>query len=425
MNSLFSARFRLRSWPKVFLLPAILVCAFSDNFGLWAMMNVEVPVARILSNVSQYIRENPQDAQGYYVLGRIHSLAFAHETDTLEIQQGDKEKLPGFIPWQSIIVKRNQPGPLSEKARHHLVESVKNYRRATELAPDQPMSFLGLGWMLESGAQFAGQLEALPGEVKAGKSADPWKEGALKAYRKAYALTIKGDLGRIGLGPGADAAISLEAGLGIARILQARKRTNEEEGELRRVLQSVKTLEGKPRAVTPIIFPLDGPASLDELLAQNKIVRFDLAGDGQAGWWPWVKPGTGILVWDPKHSGRVDSGLQLFGSVTWWMSWRDGYQPLAVLDDNQDGQLEGKELDGLAVWQDRNTNGISEPGEVRTIQAAGIDRIAVTATAKTDGVPCNPLGLRLSNGAELPSYDWTPTEVKYPAVAVARPISQN
>ncbi|MBT3202234.1 MAG: hypothetical protein HN350_20220, partial [Phycisphaerales bacterium] len=48
-------------------------------------------------------------------------------------------------------------------------------------------------------------------------------------------------------------------------------------------------------------------------------VRFDLDGDGRAQSWPWVKPTTGILVWDPSGQGRITSGQQLFGSVTIWM----------------------------------------------------------------------------------------------------------
>jgi hypothetical protein len=409
-----------RFWLMALISFTIVAFTSSYLFGMWMVMPVQVPVERLLNNVGNYIKENPKDFQGYYVLGRVHSLAFAYETNALEINQSDKQPLPGFLPWESIIVKRQAQGPLSEGARRHLVESVRNYRRATELAPDQSMAFLGLGWMLESGARFADQVGSPPGEEKAGKNEAAWKQSALAAYRRAYKLTIKGELGRGGMGPGADASISLEAGQGTIRILEKRKRTNDEEEELSEVRKAVETLQDKPRAVTPIIFPLDRRADLEDLLAKDKLVRFDLAGDGEPGWWPWVKPTTGILVWDPKHSGRVQSGLQLFGSVTWWISWQNGYQPLATIDDNRDGWLEGKELDGLAVWRDRNTNGISEPGEVISAQSAGIVRIAVTASSSLDGVPSNPAGLHLSDGTMLPTYDWTPTEVKHSTVAESR-----
>ena len=54
----------------------------------------------------------------------------------------------------------------------------------------------------------------------------------------------------------------------------------------------------------------------------------------------------------------LEVGLQLFGSVTWWLFWEDGYAPLAALDDNHDGRLEGAELKGIAIWFDRNGNGV-------------------------------------------------------------------
>jgi hypothetical protein len=384
--------------------------AFQPNQGMWMRMEVEVPVDRLLGNAAAYIKQNPKDAQGYYVLGRLHSLAFARETKTLEVTRQEKEKLPGFPPWDSIIVRRSKQDAPSKLARNHLLESVRNYRRSTELAPQQPMAFLGLGWMLESGAAWARQLGPAPGEKNSTADGNAWKESALKAYRKAYALSIGADLKRGHIGPGADSAISLEAGQGILRILSARKTSSQEMEEAVKVRESIARLETLPRAVTPIIFSLDRNASLDDLLADKTIVHFDLDGDGEAEWWPWVKPDTGILVWDPERTGRVESGLQLFGSVTWWIGWQHGYQPLAMLDDNRDCWLSGAELDGLAVWRDRNGNGISERGEVAPLQSLGVNALAATAVADRNGVFFNPQGIRLNDGSFLPTYDWTPTE---------------
>lgn len=44
-----------------------------------------------------------------------------------------------------------------------------------------------------------------------------------------------------------------------------------------------------------------------------------------------------LLVRDPQHKSKIESGRQLFGNVTWWMFWRNGYQALAALDDTMDG----------------------------------------------------------------------------------------
>lgn len=107
--------------------------------------------------------------------------------------------------------------------------------------------------------------------------------------------------------------------------------------------------------------------------------------------------------------------MQLFGSVTWWMSWRNGYEPLASLDDDRDGFLCGSELKGVAVWQDRNGNGISDRGEVVPVTSRGVVEIAVTPNSG-EVTPANAAGIRWRDGRQSASYDWTPTE--------ARPLAQ-
>jgi hypothetical protein len=154
-----------------------------------------------------------------------------------------------------------------------------------------------------------------------------------------------------------------------------------------------------------VIFSFREGAHLRDLVAPDVHVPFDLDGFGPAQW-SWLKPSTGILVWDPRHSESIDSGLQLFGSVTWWMFWRDGYQALAALDDNRDGWLSGAELDGIAVWIDRNQNGHSDPGEVISLAAAGIARIGVSAVPDATGVLANSQGIEFADGRRTASFDW-------------------
>jgi hypothetical protein len=98
---------------------------------------------------------------------------------------------------------------------------------------------------------------------------------------------------------------------------------------------------------------------------------------------------------------------QLFGSVTWWMFWPDGWRALAALDDDGDGWLSGAELDGIAVWRDRNQNGVSDPGEVVPAADAGIVRIATHATSGER----NPRGV-ITRGGALPSLDWRVSPVE-------------
>ncbi len=364
-----------------------LVAISSEAWAKWANMTKPVPVERLLANAREHVKENPKDAHGYYVLGRLHSLAFAKRTETLNVIP--KDKLADFAPWETIMVRIEEPDKVEAKALENLKESVAAYRTSVSLDPKNGYVWLGLGWLQEEGSRWAKKLDE--------REPEKWKEDALAAYRKAFEANLAGDLAG-NAGPTADSMISLEAGKGIQRL-------SKDEKELARVEKSVKELESRPRAITPIIFPLDRDRPMSDLLGGR--VRFDLDGFGEARTWPWVKPDTAILVWDPYQKGKIDSGIQLFGSVTWWIFWRNGYEPLALLDDDGDGWLRGSELNGLGVWRDRNVNGVSEPGEVVPLSAAGIERIST----RPDGLSCRE-GLILQSGRVLPTYDWTPVEVK-------------
>lgn len=406
---------RIAYWLRCLLIVILLCYPISGVRALWAAAP-SVPLERLLKNVQAYISKNPNDATGYYVLGRLHSLAFAKGTRTIEAYEAKPNQIPKLPSYDSIIVSRTAKD-LKPEAKKHLLASIHNYQKATDLDSKHAMSFLGLGWVLEDGAKYADKVEPFPKVKKPEGKTAYWQARALAAYRQAYQLTVARDLQLPGLGPGADDAISLEAGNGIIRLLRTRKLSDAERNEIAQIEKTNETIEQKPRAVTPIIFPLAHPSLLSTMLTPDKPVRFDLAGDGKPAWWPWVKPEVGILVWNPSHNGRITSGLQLFGSVTWWIAWANGYEPLAMLDDNGDGWLSGKEADALAVWRDANSNGVSEPGEVVSLSSLGIRRIAARAMGQSENTLFNPRGIQLRDGRYLPTYDWTPTAVKMPGRA--------
>jgi len=200
---------------------------------------------------------------------------------------------------------------------------------------------------------------------------------------------------------------SHEAGRAYLRLVAARGATEAEKEQVARAEKDLKGLQSLPMGpITPIVLPLDRPRPLEELLAASREVGFDLNGDGRPERCPWVKPEAGILVWDPQGTGRVASGRQLFGSVTWWMFWPDGYRALDALDDNRDGELSGDELRGLAVWRDRDANGVGDPGEVVPVGELGIVSLSVRATSRIRDCAANLQGVRFRDGRVLPTYDW-------------------
>ena len=52
--------------------------------------------------------------------------------------------------------------------------------------------------------------------------------------------------------------------------------------------------------------------------------------------------------------------------------WRDGFEALATMDRNEDGEISGKELSDLGLWFDRNRDGVSQNGEVIPIEKTDV-----------------------------------------------------
>jgi hypothetical protein len=403
-------------WQVLLVLAAL--CLAQPCLAIWIRVWEPVPLARLLQNVGRYVAINPDNARAHYTLARLYSLAYARGRTVVDLIVKDRVTkqpllLPDFTPYDRVLEPPSAPA-VTRKAQmlHDLLESVRHYRRATQLsamqlAYDQALDWLGLAWMLEQGASYPNEVTApfLPQPGKA--TADQWRDQALAAYRRAYSIALEQDPNH-GLGMSPYPPIGAEAGEGIIRILTRHRLTIPQTLEVARIRLTLRRIQREPQAVTPIIFPLHGSTALRTLLSPDAIVSFDLAGDGGGDKWPWVGPNAGILVWDPKQTGQIVSGRQFFGSVTWWMFWKDGYQALAALDDDQNGWLEGRELDGLAVWCDRNSNGIADPGEVVPLLRIGITRVAVRARGQSEGAPFNPQGMQRRDGSFLPTYDWMP-----------------
>jgi hypothetical protein len=89
----------------------------------------------------------------------------------------------------------------------------------------------------------------------------------------------------------------------------------------------------------------------------------------------WLKSGSeiGFLAMDLNKNGLIDSGHELFGTLTGNRYRPDGYTALAeTKDKNKDGLIDGSELGGILVWQDSNEDGISQKSEIKNIEDYGV-----------------------------------------------------
>ena len=137
-------------------------------------------------------------------------------------------------------------------------------------------------------------------------------------------------------------------------------------------------------------------------------VAFDADGSGLKKKWTWITKDAGWLVYDPTSERRITSGLQLFGSVTFWLFWKTGYDALSALDDNRDGVLVGEELVGLSIWQDSSNPGVCDPGEVRPLSEHGI--VAVSCRFERDNghpdhIAFSRVGVTFRDGSTRPTFD--------------------
>ena len=135
-------------------------------------------------------------------------------------------------------------------------------------------------------------------------------------------------------GPEPDSLLSIDAATAILRILEARPRLAvKEQAESEAMKKHLAAMATKPRLITPIIFPLDEPRSLDSLLAPCRWTDFDLDADRLPSQWPWVRPDTGLLVWDPQATDhRWSAVVRLRDVVDFLEPWlrtlgRAGQQP--------------------------------------------------------------------------------------------------
>jgi hypothetical protein len=82
------------------------------------------------------------------------------------------------------------------------------------------------------------------------------------------------------------------------------------------------------------------------------------------------------------------------------------------LDDNNDNQLTGTELNGLAVWSDIDCDGKSDAKEVRSVQELGITALSCNGRLSADGTLGSINGVTFSDGRSANTYDVFLQQVK-------------
>jgi hypothetical protein len=144
-------------------------------------------------------------------------------------------------------------------------------------------------------------------------------------------------------------------------------------------------------ANSPIIIDIRGNGL--DLTDREGGVTFDFFASGVPINMAWIARDSDdvFLVLDRNRDGRIDNGSELFGNRTPLAEGGladNGFEALAEYDlkssgGNENGFIESGDriYSQLRVWQDVNHNGVSEPGELKTLTAAGIQGLDIDYTS--------------------------------------------
>ncbi|MBM3981590.1 MAG: tetratricopeptide repeat protein [Planctomycetes bacterium] len=369
------------------LLAAAAVVASADLArAIFLRVEVEkVPVERLQKNMEEAIKKNPKDAAAVLNLARLHAMAYSLRSEEVPVDQKRPDAIwfgyePPLVPFRNVT-KTDDKDKL-KAAKEHLDKALKLYEDAIKLDPKDLRAQLGRAWLLTQTDK---------------------KDEAIKALRAVAEKGWESDQKLKSIFPGSHVYTPEVAGY-LAPLLDKEK----DKDELATFKDRIAQLQKLPRAVTPIAVPLADGLKAADIEDRAARVAFDADGSGLKREWTWINPKAAWLVHDPKRTGKVDSALQLFGGVTFWLFWETGYDALAALDDNGDGQLTGTELDGLALWHDANGNGVCDAGEVKPLAAHGVTALACKFErdrSHPDGIAFAKAGVTFANGRTRPTFD--------------------
>ena len=142
----------------------------------------------------------------------------------------------------------------------------------------------------------------------------------------------------------------------------------------------------------PLTLDLDGDGIETIGIDSNNPILFDHDGDGIKTGTGWIKPDDGFLVLDRNSNETIDNGTELFGDSTPLYGGgtaTDGFAALRQEDTNNDGVVNNLDANwnNLRIWQDVNSDGISQSEELLTMEQAGVAGINVANIENSQTLP--------------------------------------
>uniref|UniRef100_UPI002609BFB5 calcium-binding protein n=1 Tax=uncultured Campylobacter sp. TaxID=218934 RepID=UPI002609BFB5 len=133
--------------------------------------------------------------------------------------------------------------------------------------------------------------------------------------------------------------------------------------------------EDLPETYDPIVIDFNKNGVTSTRL--DNTVYFDHDNNGFAEATAWIEKDDGLLALDKNNNGKIDNGNELFGNHTisnTAYGYTDkkatnGYEALKAYDLNGDNAIDEKDeiFNKLKIWKDKNSNGITDEGELSSL----------------------------------------------------------
>ncbi len=145
-------------------------------------------------------------------------------------------------------------------------------------------------------------------------------------------------------------------------------------------LTNLFTQAPRTQNVDPLVLDLDGDG-VELISFNNSKVTFDVDNDNYKENTGWVGKDDGILVDDKNSNGKIDNITETI-SEYYTTNVSDGLEALKTLDSNNDNIFDNKDQKWtqLKIWQDKNEDGYTDEGELKTLEESNIKSIDLNRT---------------------------------------------
>jgi Ca2+-binding RTX toxin-like protein len=128
---------------------------------------------------------------------------------------------------------------------------------------------------------------------------------------------------------------------------------------------------------TPVVLDFDGD-NVGLVKVANSNVRFDMDGDGTKDKTGWIESDDAYLALDRNANGVIDDikEISFLGDTPGSTTDLEG---LRSFDTNADGQIsaDDERFAEFKLWFDRNSNGVTDAGELLSLAEAGVSGISL------------------------------------------------